>query len=67
MTAVCICWLKLWKMNVDVFYWKVLVSTNVMGIKILENNYLKPEANPKVFSVLYYRCMRSQENRDCNT
>jgi hypothetical protein len=50
-------------MNEDVAYWKVLASTSVMEIKILENTYLKLEINSKVMSVLYYLGMRSQENR----
>jgi hypothetical protein len=28
-------------MNVDVVYWEVLASKNMMEIKILENDYLK--------------------------
>jgi hypothetical protein len=66
MKVVCICWLKLWEVYVDVVYWKVLASTNVLEIIILENDYLKLELNPKVLSMLYYRSMRSQENRACN-
>jgi len=50
---------------VEIVYWKFLASTNVMEIKILENDYLKLEVNPEVLSVLPYRSIRSQENRAC--
>ena len=53
MTIVCVCWLNLWKMDVDLVCWLVLASTNVMEIKMLENDYFKLELNRKVLSLLY--------------